>query len=414
VAVTGLGLVTPAGTGVEKAWSNVLEGKSCVARIGKFDPVNLKTGIAAEVKDFNAEEYMDKKSARRLDSFIKFAVAASKMALSDSGLAVTPELSPKMGVSLGCGLGGLRTMEENHKILLEGRPDRVSAFFIPMLIGNMSSGQVGIELGLRGPNILCATACAAGTHAIGIAFQNIRDNGYEAMLAGGTEAVITPLAVAGFNAIKALSTRNDEPEKASRPFDRDRDGFVVGEGSGVILLEEMERARARGAKIRAEVLGFGASGDAFHITAPPEDGIGARLAMEAALDDARSLNLSPSDIGYVNAHGTSTELNDRMETLAIKDVFKGHARDLAVSSTKSMTGHLLGAAGGVEAVFSILAIRDGILPPTINLDNPDPACDLDYVPNVKRHKALKAVMSNSFGFGGTNGAVIFGAPDAFG
>jgi 3-oxoacyl-[acyl-carrier-protein] synthase II len=413
VAVTGLGLVSPLGTGVEKAWSNILEGRSGVGPIEKFDPKELKTRIAAEVKDFDPLEFMDKKSVKRLDSFIKFAVVASKMGMIDAGIEVTPELSPRIACSFGCGLGGLKTMEDNHAVLLGGRADRVSPFFIPMLIGNMSAGQVGIELGIRGPNYLCATACAAGTHAIGLGARMIRDEGYEIVVAGGTESVITPLAIAGFNAIKALSTRNDDPGRASRPFDKDRDGFVVGEGAGCLILEDMERAQKRGATIHAEILGYGASCDAFHITAPPDDGGGAILAMRAALEDAVMWGLSPSDIGYVNAHGTSTALNDKMETLAIKEVFGEYASSLPVSSTKSMTGHLLGAAGGVEAVFSILAIRDKVLPPTVNLENPGEGCDLDYVPNVKREKTLKAVMSNSFGFGGTNGVLIFGAPGAF-
>ncbi|MDR2455208.1 MAG: beta-ketoacyl-ACP synthase II, partial [Deltaproteobacteria bacterium] len=362
------------------------------------------------VKGFDPGDWMDRKAAKRFELFIQFAVAASKMAAIDSGLGT--ELSgvdkAKAGCALGCGLGGLKNMEDNHALIIEGRGERVSPFFIPMLIGNMAAGQVAIELGLLGPNYLSATACAAGTHAVGQAYQLIRDFGYEVMVAGGTEAVITSLAVAGFNAMKAISTRNDEPQKASRPFDLHRDGFVIGEGAGVLVLEEWERAKARGAKIHAEVLGFGASCDAHHITAPPQDGRGAILAMRAALSDASSRGLKKEDIGYINAHGTSTGLNDQAETMAIRQVFGSHADKLAVSSTKSMTGHLLGAAGGVEAAFLALAIRDKVLPPTINLDNPDPHCDLDYVPHKAREASVTAGMSNSFGFGGTNAVLILG------
>ena len=415
VAVTGLGLVTPNGIGAEASWEAVKAGMSGVGPITKFDPAGLKTTIAAEVKGFNPEDWMDRKSARRFEHFIQYAVAAAKMAATDSGLGT--ELKgvdkAKAGCSLGCGLGGLKNMEENHTQIVHGRSDRVSPFFIPMLIGNMAAGQVAIELGLLGPNFLAATACAAGTHAVGQGYQLIRDCGYEVMVAGGTEAVITSLAVAGFNAMKALSTRNGEPEKASRPFDIGRDGFVMGEGAGILMLEEWERAKARGAKIYAEVLGFGASCDAYHITAPPQDGQGAILAMKAALEDASPRGLKPEDIAYVNAHGTSTGLNDQSETMAIKKVFGDHAREMAVSSTKSMTGHLLGAAGGVEAAFLALAIRDGIVPPTINLDNPDPQCDLDYVPHKARPAKIAAGMSNSFGFGGTNGVLILGEAGAW-
>jgi 3-oxoacyl-[acyl-carrier-protein] synthase II len=412
-ALTGIGLVTPVGTGLEKAWANIVAGVGGVGPITSFDASPLKTRIAAEVKDFDPFDFMDRKTDKRLALFIKYAVGASRMAVADSGLEITPDLAPSCACSLGCGLGGLKMMEDNHTILLKGRPDRISPFFIPMMIGNMSAGQVAIELGITGPNYLCATACAAGTHAIGLGFELVRDHGMEAVVCGGTESVVTPMAIAGFNAIKAISTRNDEPGKASRPFDRGRDGFVVGEGAGVVVLEEWERAKARGAKIYCEVLGYGASCDAFHVTAPREDGAGAVLAMEAALKDAAARGLSPSDIGYVNAHGTSTDLNDQMETLAIRKVFGELAGSIPVSSTKSMTGHLLGAAGGVEAAFAALSIRDSVIPPTVNYEDPDPLCDLDYVPNTARKAALKAVMSNSFGFGGTNGVLILGAPDAF-
>jgi 3-oxoacyl-[acyl-carrier-protein] synthase II len=401
------------GIGLTESWSALLEGHSGVGPITKFDAHNLKTRIAAEVKGFAPEEFMDKKAVKRLDHFIQFAVAASKLALSDSGLEITEELSLKAGCSLGCGLGGLRTMEDNHAIIMNGRPDRISPFFIPMIIGNMSSGQVAIELGLKGPNYLSATACAAGSHAVGTAYQQIRDFGYEVMVTGGTESVITPLAVAGFNAIKAISTKNDTPTKASRPFDLSRDGFVIGEGSGILILEEWERAQQRGARIYAEVLGYGASCDAYHITAPPENGAGAINAMKAALNDASSRGLTIEDIGYINAHGTSTELNDAMETRAVKEVFGSLAKKVPISSTKSMTGHLLGAAGGVEAGFVALSLYHGILPPTVNQETPDPLCDLDYVPNHKREVKIKAAMSNSFGFGGTNGVLIFGKTGAW-
>jgi 3-oxoacyl-[acyl-carrier-protein] synthase II len=410
VAVTGLGLVTPVGIGLKPTWEAILAGVSGVGTITKFEPQGLKTTIAAEVKDFKPEQWLDKKSIKRYELFIQYAVAASKMAALDSGLGVSLDGvdHAKAGCALGCGLGGLQNMEDNHNILQAGRPDRISPFFIPMLIGNMAAGVVAIELGLQGPNYLLATACAAGTHAVGQAYQLIRDGGYDVMLSGGTESVITPLAVAGFNAMKALSTRNDEPHRASRPFDAQRDGFVMGEGSGMLVLEEWERAKARGAKIYAEVLGFGASCDAYHITAPPEDGSGAIGAMEAALKDASSRGLVPEDIGYINAHGTSTGLNDKAETYAIKKVFGERAQQIPVSSTKSMTGHLLGAAGGVEAAFLALTISEGMMPPTANLENPDPDCDLDYVPLKARPKVLKAAMSNSFGFGGTNGVLIMG------
>lgn len=409
VAITGAALLTPVGNDLESAWQALIEGRSGIAPITKFDTTGFKTTIAAEVKNFAPEKYMDKKAVKRLDPFIQYAVAAGKMAMDDSGLTIDEEMAKKVGCSMGCGLGGLASIESNHEILINRGPDRISPFFIPMMIGNMAPGQLAIELGLKGPNLLTATACAAGTHAIGLAFQQIRDNGYTAMLTGGAEAVITPLAVGGFNALKALSTRNDEPAKASRPFDKDRDGFVIGEGAGMLLLEEWEHAQKRGAKIYAEMAGFGASGDAFHMTAPPDDGQGAIDAMRAALEDAAGCGVTPADIGYINAHGTSTELNDIIETKAIKSVFGEGARKLAVSSTKSMTGHLLGAAGGVEAVILAMAVKHGLIPPTINLDEAGPQCDLDYVPNKARQLKLKAALSNSFGFGGTNGCIILKA-----
>jgi 3-oxoacyl-[acyl-carrier-protein] synthase II len=414
VAVTGIGLVTPVGTGKGKAWEGALSGVSGVGPITQFPTEGLKTTIAAEVRDFNAADFMDKTSAKRYETFISFAIGAARMALSDSGLDPDPGLLARSACSLGCGLGGLRSMEENHAIFAGGRPDRISPFFIPMMIGNMAAGMLAMELGLKGPNYLTSTACAAGTHAIGIGARLIRDEGFPMVVAGGTESVITPLSVSGFCAMKALSTRNDEPARASRPFDAGRDGFVLGEGAGILILEELGLAEARGATIYAEVLGFGASCDAFHLTAPPEDGSGAQRAMRGALEDAAPWGLAPSDIGYVNAHGTSTPLNDKVETHAIKQVFGDHARSLAVSSTKSVTGHLLGAAGGVEGAFLALAIHHGVLPPTANLTDPDPELDLDYVPLKARPKALRAGMSNSFGFGGTNAAIILGAPGAFG
>ncbi len=410
VAITGAALLSPVGNDLASSWQALKEGKSGVGPITRFDASAQKTKIAAELKGFAPENYMDKKAVKRFDPFIQYAVAAAKMAFADSGLVVTDELSRNSGCIMGCGLGGLTTIEANHETLLSRGPDRVSPFFVPMMIGNMAPGQISIELNLRGPNLLVSTACAAGTHAVGWAFQQIRDNGCTMMVTGGAEAVITPLAVAGFNAVKALSTRNDEPQKASRPFDRDRDGFIIGEGSGMLILEEWEHAVKRGAKIYAEVAGFGASGDAFHMTAPPDDGGGAILAMRAALLDAELCGVRPEDVGYINAHGTSTDLNDQIETRAIKAVFgEETAKKLAISSTKSMTGHLLGAAGGLEAVITALALKDGVLPPTINLDNPDPLCDLDYVPNVAREKRVRAAMSNSFGFGGTNGCLVLKA-----
>jgi 3-oxoacyl-[acyl-carrier-protein] synthase II len=398
---------------VESTWAAIIAGQSGVGPITRFDASGVKTKIAAEVKGFQPELYMDKKAVKRLDPFIQFAVAAAKMALADSGLVLDEALARRAGCVMGCGLGGLANIEASHEILIKGRPDRVSPFFIPMMIGNMSSGLIGIELGLRGPNFLVSTACAAGTHAVGQAFHLIRDNNYEVMFCGGTEAVITPLAVAGFNAIKAVSTRNDEPTKASRPFDLGRDGFVIGEGAGVLVLEEWSRAKARGARIYAEVMGFGASCDAHHYTAPPEDGLGAILAIEEALADAQARGLTKADIGYINAHGTSTDINDAVETRAIRAVFGPLADNIPVSSTKSMTGHLLGAAGGLEAGLLTLTLVRGILPPTINLTDPDPRCDLDYVPNQARKAQVRAGLSNSFGFGGTNGVLALGAAGAW-
>jgi 3-oxoacyl-[acyl-carrier-protein] synthase II len=403
VAVTGLGLITPLGTGVEKTWGALCAGKSGVRRITKFDPSAHACQIAGEVTDFNPADYIEKKEIKKMDTFIHYAVGASQMAVDDAGLKVTEENADRVGVYIGSGIGGLPAIEAYHKVLLNKGPARVSPFFIPMVIINLASGQVSMRIGARGPNSCAVTACATGNHCIGDAFRIIQHGEADAMVAGGTEAAITPLCVAGFASAKALSTRNDEPERASRPFDRDRDGFVLGEGAGVLVLEELESARRRGARIYAEILGYGMTADAHHITAPPEDGAGAFRCMRLALQDA---GLSPETIGYVNAHATST-MADRIETIAIKQVFGAHARRLAISSTKSMTGHLLGAAGGVEAVFSILAIQRGVLPPTINQDVPDPECDLDYIPNAARRADVRTVLSNSFGFGGVNACLIF-------
>jgi len=403
VVVTGLGLITPLGTGVEKTWNALCAGKSGIRGITKFDPSGHACQIAGEVTDFDPADYIEKKEIKKMDTFIHYAVAASQMAVDDAGFKVTPENADRVGVYIGSGIGGLPAIEAFHKVLLEKGPDRVSPFFIPMVIINLASGQVSMRLGARGPNSCAVTACATGNHCIGDAFRLIARGDAVVMVAGGAAAPITPLCVAGFASARALSTRNDEPERASRPFDKERDGFVLGEGAGVLVLEELELARCRGARIYAEIVGYGMTADAYHITAPPEDGHGAVRCMRRALEDAA---LAPGAIGYVNAHATST-MADRIETSAVKQVFGDHVRRLAVSSTKSMTGHLLGAAGGVEAVFSVLAIHRGILPPTINQEVPDPECDLDYVPNVARRAEVHTVLSNSFGFGGVNACLIF-------
>lgn len=403
VVVTGLGLITPLGTGVDKTWSALCAGKSGIQRITKFDPSSHACQIAGEVTDFNPADYIEKKDIKKMDTFIHYAVGASQMAVDDAGLKVTEENADRVGVYIGSGIGGLPAIEACHKVLLDKGPDRVSPFFIPMVIINLASGQVSMRIGARGPNSCAVTACATGNHCIGDAFRIIQHGEADAMVAGGAEAAITPLCVAGFASARALSTRNDDPERASRPFDKERDGFVLGEGAGVLVLEELESARRRGARIYAEILGYGMTADAYHITAPPEDGSGAVRCMRLALQDA---GLSPDAIDYVNAHATST-MADRIETSALKQAFGDHARRVAVSSTKSMTGHLLGAAGGIEAVFSILAIHRGVLPPTINQVVPDPDCDLDYVPNVARRADVRAVLSNSFGFGGVNACLIF-------
>ena len=402
--VTGMGLVSPVGIGIEENWSNLISGKSGIGPITRFDSSAFSTHIAGEVKNFHPEEFINKKELRKMDPFLQFALVAAHYAMEDAKLKVEPEISSRVGVVMGCGLGGLFTIEESHKLILESGPKKVSPFFIPMIISNMAPGLISIYHGAKGPNLSLQTACAAGTHAIGQAYHLIRDGYAEAMITGGVESTVTVLAVAGFNAMRALSTRNDDPEHASRPFDKERDGFILSEGSGILILEELDFARARGARIYAEIIGFGVSGDAYHVAAPAPDGEGAARCMQMALDDA---GIKPSDVQYINAHGTSTELNDKYETQAIKTVFGDHAYKMAVSSTKSMTGHLLGAAGGVEAAYTTLTIYNQLMPPTINYEFPDPDCDLDYVPNVARKAQIEVALSNSFGFGGTNGTLVF-------
>ncbi len=404
VVVTGIGLVSPLGVGIEDNWAALMEGRSGIGPITRFDTTGYATTIAGEVKGFHPEEFIPKKELRKMDPFLQLGLGAARLGFEDSRLLVTPENAPRVGVIMGCGLGGLTTIEEYHRVLLDAGPKKVSPFFIPMLIGNMASGLISIYHGAKGPNLSIQTACAAGTHAVGQAFHMVRYGIADAMVTGGVESTVTPLAVAGFNAMRALSTRNEEPQRASRPFDRDRDGFVLGEGSAVIILEELQKALDRGARIYAEIIGFGASGDAFHMAAPAPDGEGAVRCMREALDDA---GIAPEEVDYINAHGTSTDLNDKFETQAIKTIFGDHAYKLAVSSTKSMTGHLLGAAGGLEAAYTALALDRQMIPPTINYENPDPDCDLDYVPNRARAARLEVALSNSFGFGGTNGTLVF-------
>ena len=404
VVVTGLGAVTPLGIGAEKTWKALCAGKSGIGRISRFDTTNFQTKIAGEVKDFDPEDFLDKKQVRRMDSFVHYCMASTIMAMEDSKLEITDQNSERIGVLIGTGLGGLPTLEKNHTMLLEGGPKKISPFFIPMMIANMAPGQIAIHFGIKGPNTCVVTACAAGSHAIGDSYKLIQRGDADIVITGGTEATITPLNIGGFNAMKAISTNNDEPEKASRPFDKNRDGFVPAEGAGTIILEELELALKRGANIYGEIVGYGLTSDAFHITAPDPQGSGAARCMKMALLDA---NILPSEVNYINAHGTSTPMNDTIETLAIKTVFNEYSKKIPVSSTKSMTGHLLGAAGGVEAVFTILTIRDGIIPPTINYETPDPDCDLDYVPNVARRADVRIAISNSFGFGGTNATLVF-------
>ena len=404
VVVTGVGMITPLGIGVEDTWDSLIAGKPGIGRITHFDSSNFPTQIAGEVKGFNPEDYIESKEIKKMDRFIHFAIAAAKMAINDSGLKITDSNAEKVGVIVGSGIGGLHAIEHYHSVFLEKGPRRISPFFIPMLVINLASGQISIKFGAKGPNSAVATACATGSHSIGDAYKIIQRGDADAMIAGGTEAVITPLGIGGFNAMRALSTRNDEPEKASRPFDVDRDGFVMGEGAGIIILESLEIAMDRGAKIYAEVVGYGMTADAYHITAPAPNGEGAARCMEMTLKDG---NVNPSEVDYINAHGTSTKYGDEIETNAIKTVFGEHAYKVAISSTKSMMGHLLGAAGGVEAAIVILNIYNDIIPPTINLDKPDPECDLDYVPYKSRKMTVNYALTNSFGFGGTNACLLF-------
>ncbi|NDH08352.1 MAG: beta-ketoacyl-[acyl-carrier-protein] synthase II [Gammaproteobacteria bacterium] len=404
VVVTGFGMVTPLGLNANETWSNILNGVSGVTSVEGFDTTEYSTKIWARVKGFDPDNYFDVKEARKMDAFTQYGVVAANEAVQMSGLKITPELAHRCGVAVGAGIGGISTITQNQDKLMQAGPKRVSPFFIPAGIINMVAGQISIRHGMKGPNISVVTACTSGTHNIGLAARLIAYGDADVMVCGGAEMTNTPLCLAGFSAVRALSKRNEEPSKASRPWDKERDGFVMGEGAGILILEEYEHAVKRGAKIYAEFVGFGMSGDAFHITAPDDTGEGAMSCMQAALKDA---NIAADAIDYINAHGTSTFLNDLNETKAIKGVFGKHAFDLAVSSTKSMTGHLLGAAGAVEGIFSVLAIRDQVAPPTINLDHPDVDCDLNYVPHVKQARHIDYVMSNSFGFGGTNGSIIF-------
>jgi 3-oxoacyl-[acyl-carrier-protein] synthase II len=403
-----MGIISPVGNDIARAWMNIREGISGIGPVTENDLTEFATRIAGEVRDFDVEEYMSMRDARRMDRFMHYGIAAAIDAVKDAGLEVTEDNGHRIGVSMGAGIGGLATIEENHNKLLAGGARKVSPFFIPGSIINMTSGNISIMCGMTGPNLSIVTACASSTHSIGVAGRSVMHGDADVMLAGGSEYASTPLSIGGFCSARATTTRNDEPEKASRPFDRDRDGFVPSNGGGCLVLEELEHAKARGAQIYAELIGFGMSGDAYHVTSPPEDGEGARKCMVAAMNDA---GIDPSDIDYLNAHGTSTPIGDKGETCAIKRAFGDAASILAISSTKSCTGHLLGAAGAVEAIFSILAMRDQVLPPTINLDNPDPDCDLDYVPHEARNATIRTVISNSFGFGGTNASLVFRAFD---
>ena len=404
VVVTGLGLITPLGLGVDLSWQNLVNGKSGIRKISSFDVSAFPTQIAGEVVNFNPEDYIEFKEVKKMDRFIHFAVAAATLALNDSGLKITDSNSDRVGVLVGSGMGGLHAIEYYHSVLLEKGPRRITPFFIPMLTINLAAGQISIKFSAKGPNSAISTACATGSHSIGDAFKIIQRGDADAVIAGGTEAVITPMAVGGFNAMRAISTRNDEPEKASRPFDVDRDGFVIGEGAGIIILESLHHATDRGAKIYAEIVGYGMTADAYHITSPPPGGEGAARCMTLALKDS---GIGHSEVDYINAHGTSTKYGDEIESQAIKAVFGEHAYKVAISSTKSMMGHLLGAAGGVEAVISVLSIVNDIALPTINLDNPDPECDLDYIPHKARKMKINYALSNSFGFGGTNACLLF-------
>ena len=402
--VTGVGLICSTGSGTEECWAAIRDGHSGIGPITAFDASAFNCRIAGEVKDFDPTRWIDKKELKKMARFIQFAIAGSEFAMQGSGLQVTDELAERVGVYIGSGIGGFEVIEREHRNLIERGPGRISPFFIPATIINLASGYVSIRTGAKGPNSATATACTTGAHCVGDSFRIIQRGDADAMICGGTEAAITPMGVGGFAAMRALSQRNDEPSRASRPWDKHRDGFVVGEGAGILILEELEFAQRRGAPILAEIVGYGMSGDAFHITSPAEDGDGAFRVMRNALRDAR---LEPSSIDYINAHGTSTEIGDKLETIAIKRAFGDHARKLMVSSTKSMTGHLLGGAGGLEAGITVLAIRDQMAPPTINYDEPDPECDLDYVPNKSRAAKIETALSNSFGFGGTNGCLIF-------
>jgi 3-oxoacyl-[acyl-carrier-protein] synthase II len=404
VVITGMGTVNPVGNSVDETWAALCAGKSGIGPITKFDPVHHATKIAGELKNFNPLAFVDKKELRRLDAFIVYALACADMAMKDSGLAIDEGNSERVGTIIGSGIGGLQTIEKEHTVLEQNGPKRLSPFTIPAVLPNLAAGQVSIRFKARGPISCPVTACAAGTSAIGMAFRMVKDGYADAMIAGGVEAAITPLGLAGFNAMRALSTRNDEPQKASRPFDRDRDGFVMGEGGGILILEELTVARGRGARIYAELCGFGCTADAYHMAAPPPGHEGAARSMAVALG---SCGMDPEAVGYINAHGTATALNDVYETQAIKRVFGEHSRKLAVSSTKSMTGHMLGGAGGLEAIVAAKAIREGVVPPTINLDNPDEECDLDYVPHRAKEMKIEASLSNTFGFGGVNAVLAF-------
>ena len=404
VVITGIGLVSALGLGTRETWAALLAGQSGVIRVTRFDITGYAAQIAAEVKGFDPLNWIEKKDIKKMDLFIQYAVAAAQFAMDDSKLAITRENAPDVGVFIGSGIGGFITIEREHEALLKGGPRKVSPFFIPSAIINLASGQVSIRFGAKGPNLATCTACSASAHAVGESYEIIKRGDANAMIAGGSEAAITPMSLGGFAQLRALSTRNDEPSRASRPFDKDRDGFIIGEGAGVLVLEELEHAKQRGASIYAEIVGYGSTSDAYHMTAPSEDGDGARRVMAMAI---RKSGIRPDQVDYINAHGTSTPYNDKLETLAIKNCFGDHARKLAISSTKSMTGHLLGGAGGLEAGISALAVFHGEVPPTINLDNPDAECDLDYVPHKSRRMAVQYALSNSFGFGGTNAALLF-------
>ena len=404
VVVTGLGIISPVGTTVEQAWKNILAGKSGIRRVTRFDPSRLASQIAGEVKEFDVAQYLSPKEARRMDTFIHYGMAAGLQAWRDSGVQVAPDNAERIGINFGSGIGGLPLIEAMHEELRKSGPRRISPFFIPGTIINMIAGNLSILIGAKGPNLAIVTACTTSTHCLGEAAKSIRLGEADVMIAGGAEATVTELAMGGFASARALSTRNDDPEGASRPWDRDRDGFVLGEGAGAAVLEEYEHAKARGANIYGELVGYGVSADAYHMTAPSEDGDGAFRCMRNALRDA---GLGTESVDYINAHGTSTPLGDLAETIAVRRLFGERAKRVAVNSTKSMTGHLLGAAGGIEAVFTVLALREQVSPPTINLQNPDPRCDLDYVPNAARRMTIRIALSNSFGFGGTNGTLVF-------